>query len=218
MLLAVGVMLTGCVRVHAAFSVSTDDQVSGELIAGAQPSAQAGQTATATVPPTLAGKVTSVAYDKDGYTGTDLTFRNLSFAELSSLASSISAGAGHYQITFNRAGDLVSVTGSVDLSEVPASGLDVQIKVSFPGTVLRTDGTQSSSGGVSTVSWTPKAGRVTGFSATARYTVGATHTWGFWAAMLGLGGALVAGFLLWLALLARRRQLRKEARDVAVYS
>lgn len=214
-LVAAGVLLSGCVRVHAAFAVSTNDEVSGDLIVAALPSAQAGQASSLTVPPSLVSKVGSRPYQADGYTGTELTFTNLSFGDLSTLARSVSGTSGHYQITFNRSGDLVSVTGSVDLSEVPATGLDVQIKVSFPGTVLRTDGQKSISGSVSTVSWTPKAGRVNTFSATAQYAVGATRTWSFWALMMGLGAFLVAGMVAGLALLARRWQLRKEGADTA---
>lgn len=215
-LVAAGLLLGGCVRVHAAFAVSSSDEVSGDLIVAALPSAQAGEAGSLTVPPSLISKVGSRAYQADGYTGTELTFTNLSFGDLSTLAHSLSgATSGHYQISFTRSGDLVSVTGSVDLSEVPATGTDVQIKVSFPGNVLRTDGEKSISGSVSTVSWTPKAGRVNTFSATAQYAVGATRTWSFWALMMGLGAFLVAGMVAGLALLARRWQLRKEARDAA---
>jgi hypothetical protein len=217
-LLAAGFLLGGCVRVHAAFAVSAGDTVSGDLIAGAKPSAQANQASSLTVPAALTGRVTSRTYNADGYSGTELTFRNLSFPELANLANAVSGTNGHYQISFSRSGDLVSVVGSVDLSEVPAAGTDVQIKVSFPGNVLRTDGTQNQSNGVTTVSWTPKAGKVTTFSATAQFSPGRTRAWWFWALALGGGGALVAGFVTWLALLARRRQLRKEVRDTAVYS
>jgi hypothetical protein len=126
-LLAIGVLASGCVRAHAAFAVSTDDHVSGDLMAGAMTSALSGQTAQLTVPASLAGKVASTAYSADGYAGTDLKFTNLTFAELSTLATSASGQSGHYQISFGRSGDLVSVVGSVDLTEVPAAGLDVQI-------------------------------------------------------------------------------------------
>ena len=217
-LVAAGLLLGGCVRVHAAFAVSTSDTVSGELIVGAKPSAQAGEASNLAVPASLAGRVTSRTYNADGYTGTELTFNNLNFEELSALAASASGTNGHYQIAFSRSGDLVSVNGSVDLSEVPPAGMDVQIKVSFPGTVLRTDGATSVSNGISTVSWLPQAGKVTSFSATAQYTIGRTRTASFWVLVMGGGGILVAVFVGALALWARRWQLRKEARNPAVYS
>jgi hypothetical protein len=81
--------------------------------------------------------------------------------------------------------------------------------------VLRTDGTNTAAGGVSTVSWTPKAGKVTTFSATAQYAPGRIHTWSFWAAVLGGGGVVIALFVVCLALLARRRNIRKEAKEAA---
>jgi len=217
-LVAAGLLLSGCVRVHAAFAVSTSDTVSGELVVGAKPSAQAGEASSLTIPATLAGRVTSKTYSADGYTGTQLTFTGLTFEQLSALATAASGTNGHYQIAFSRSGDLVSVTGSVDLSEVPAAGTDVRIKVSFPGTVLRTDGTTTADSGTSTVSWTPQAGKVTAFSATAKYTIGPTRTASFWALVLGGGGVLIAVFVAALALWARRWQLRKEARNPATYS
>jgi hypothetical protein len=217
-LMTAGLLLSGCVRAHATFDVSTSDTVSGDLVVGARPSAQAGQASSLAIPAALAGRVTSRTYSADGYTGTELSFSNLNFAELSTLAAAASGATGHYQIAFSRSGDLVSVNGSVDLSEAPQSGLDVQIKVRFPGNVLNTDGSTTTGNGVSTVSWTPQAGKVTTLSATAQYTIGLTRTASFWALVLGGGGVLVAVLVAGLALLARRWQLRNEARDPAAYS
>lgn len=204
-------LVSGCVRVHAAFAVSSDDLISGEVIAGGigNPNPQLA------VPAGLAGRVISKPYNADGYTGTDLTFTNLSFTELSTVVAEATAQTGHFQLSFNRSGDLVSMAGSVDLTDVPAAGTDLQIKVSFPGSIVRTDGNTSAdaSSGVSTVTWSPPPGKVTTFSATAKFTAGRTHTWSFWALALGGGGGLIALFIAGLALLARRLNIRKELRD-----
>lgn len=212
-LLTVGVLVSGCVRVHAAFAVTTDDKVSGEVVVAAND----GQSPQLSVPSSLSGQITSKPYSADGYTGTDLTFTDLTFAEVSTLASVISTSSNNYQLGFTRSGDLVTMTGSADLTDVPSSGLDVQVKVSFPGTVLSTqdNGSTSSSDGDTTVTWTLPAGRATAFGATARYTPGAVHTMAFWLWSLGGAGLLIAVFLAFLALLARRLHIRKEAREAA---
>jgi hypothetical protein len=70
----------------------------------------------------------------------------------------------------------------------------------------------SSNGTVSaqTVSWTMPPGQVTAFRATDQYTLGNSRGWRFWALTMGGGLGLVSLFLLVLALLARRRNLKKE--------
>jgi hypothetical protein len=103
------------------------------------------------------------------------------------------------------------MSGSVDLSPLAPTGVDVQLKVDFPGQVT------TSNGGIDgqTVSWTMKAGQVTSFNATDQYAIGNTRGWRFWALALGGGGAIIAAFVLVLALWARRRNLRKERAYVA---
>lgn len=205
-LLAFGLLASGCVRVHAAFAVSSDDRVSGDLVVAALPSAQNDKGPPLTVSPQLAGRVTSKPYAADGYVGTELTFDSLTFDEVAELATTVSTSGGDYHLAFQRSGDLVTLAGSVDLTRLPPDRVDVQLKVNFPGTVVRTDGDLTDQ----TVSWQLKPGRVSSFSAAAQYTIGNTRGWQFWSLVLGGGGGLIAVFILGLALLARRRQLRKE--------
>jgi hypothetical protein len=205
-LLGFGLLAGGCVRVHAALAVSTDDLVSGDLVIASVPSAQSDKGPTLTIPTALADRVATKTYAANGYAGSDLTFHDLTFQDMTTLATAISNETGNYKITFARNGDLVSFGGSTDLSQLPPAGVDVQLKVSFPNPPVRTDGTVNGN----TVSWTMKAGQVTSFSAADQYSLGNRHGWRFWAAALGGGGAIVTVFVVLLALWARRRNLRKE--------
>src|SRR5882757_6808707 len=56
-LVVVGLLAGGCVRVHAAIAVSTDDRVSGDVVIASLPSAQNSQGPQLTIPTTLAGQV-----------------------------------------------------------------------------------------------------------------------------------------------------------------
>lgn len=209
LLAMVGLAASGCVRVHAAFAVSSDDRVSGDLVVGAQPSAQNDTGPQLTVPPSLASKITTRPYSADGYVGTELTFTGLTFQELAELAttvSTVSTVSGSYHLQFQRSSDLVTLAGSADLSQVSAARADVRLKVSFPGQVLRTDGDLLGQ----TVSWTLSPNRITSFSAADQYTIGNTRGWQFWALVVGGGGAVASLLVVGLALLARRHNLRKE--------
>ena len=207
-LVTLGLLAGGCVRVHAAMAVSSDDRVSGDLVIASLPSAGNSQGPQLTIPTTMADRVTTKPYSANGYTGSELSFQDLNFAELSALATAISNENAAYRITLRRSGDLVNLGGSVDLSLLRTPGVDVQLKVSFPSPPLQTDGTRDGD----TVSWTMKPGQVTAFSASDRYTLGSAHGWRFWAFAVGGGLALVSVFIVLLALWARRRNLRKEER------
>jgi hypothetical protein len=205
-LVAVGLLASGCVRVHAALAVSSSDQVSGDIVIGALPTAQNSQGPQLAVPPGMAGRVTLKPYSANGYVGDDVTFHDLSFQEMTAFAAAISSQSNSYHITFQRSGDLVTMDGSANLADLPTTGVDVRFKVAFPGPVTSSNGAISGQ----TVSWTMQAGQVTPFRATDQYTLGNSRGWRFWALALGGGLALVSAFLVLLALWARRRNLKKE--------
>jgi hypothetical protein len=205
-MLAVGILASGCVRVHAALDVSSSDLVSGNVLVAALPTAASTKGPQLDIPATMAGRVTTKAYSADGYVGDTVTFKDLDFDEVSALATSISNENATYHIGFQRAGDLVTMDGSVDLSQLPPNGVDVQLKVDFPGPVTRSDGALDNDA----VSWTMKPGWVTSFSATDQYALGNSRDWRFWALSLGGGMAIISVFITGLALLARRRNLKKE--------
>lgn len=204
-LAAVGLLASGCVRVHATLSVSSTDLVSGDVVIAAQPSAQNGPPQLA-IPSGMASRVAMRPYSAGGYTGSDVTFHDLSFQEMTAFAAAISSQSGYYHITFQRAGDTVNLSGAADLSQLQAPGIDVHLAITFPGTVTQSTGVISGQ----TVSWTMKAGQNNPFSATVQYAIGNSRGWQFWALTLGGGMAVVSVFLVLLALWARRRQLKKE--------
>ncbi len=211
-MLAIGLVASGCVHVQVALAVSSTDLVSGDVIAAAVPNPASPRGPLLTVPAQLAGQAAGKPYHSGGYVGTELTFTNLDFTQLAQLISTGTGQNSHFQLSFQRNGDLVNFAGSADLTQVTTQGALVRLKVSFPGDVLQTDGTNNSG----TVAWNLAAGQVDTFSATAEYTSGGfTRPWSFWAVALGGAGCVIAVLLGLLALWARRRNIRREANQDA---
>ncbi|GAB1514245.1 LppM family (lipo)protein [Actinophytocola sp. KF-1] len=204
--------LTGCLRVHAAIAVSPDDLVSGELIVAALPVSEQDNGPPLTIPPELSDRVQAEKYAQDGYVGQKVTFTDLRFTDVQTLVETISE-ADEFRLSFRRAGDLVTLAGSVDLMQVPKDRADVQIKVAFPGSVTRTNGDED--GG--TISWSPKPAAVTEFDAIAQYSDTDGESLTKWVTIVGggaLGAALIAALL---ALIAHRRSLSAERAQARRY-
>ncbi len=203
--------LTGCLRIHAALAVSPDDLVSGELIVAAQRTSEQDAGPPLSIPPELNDRVRSEKYVDGDFVGQKVTFSGLRFPDVASLVQSISE-AKQYRLSFRRAGGVVTLAGSVDLTQVPADrGADVQIKIAFPGTVTRTNGDED--GG--TVSWSPKPASVTEFDAIAQYSGGSGESLTKWVLIVG-GGALLAAVVAGLlALIAHRRSLSADRAQAA---
>lgn len=197
--------LTGCVRIHAALAVSSDDLVSGELVIAALPVNKDDNGPSLTVPPELAEKVRTEPYTADGYVGQRVTLTGLRFADIALLSDSISS-AKQYRLSFRRSGELVTLAGSIDLTRVPKERADVQVKIAFPGRVSRTNGDNTDG----TISWEPKPAAVTEFNATVQYSNAAGISWTQWVAMVGGGAIGVAVLVVLLALFTHRRNLRLE--------
>ena len=197
--------LTGCVRIHAALAVSSDDQISGDLVIAALPVSKDDDGPNLTVPPELAEKVHIEPYTADGYVGQKVTISGLRFTELQILVDSIST-LQQYRLSFRRSGDLVSLAGSIDLTRVPKDRADVQVKIAFPGRIIRTNGDNTDG----TISWSPKPTAVTEFSATAQYSNQAGVSWTQWVVIVGGGAIGVSVLVVLLALFTHRRNLRLE--------
>jgi type 1 fimbria pilin len=197
--------LSGCVRVHAAMAVSGDDHVSGDIVAATPPAQDSDPGPQLTVPPELAAKATVKPYKADGYTGTELTFDNITFDQLRNLTTSSSAANSRYQFTLRRSGELVTLSGSVDLTQVPPDHADVQVKISFPGQVVSTNGREEQPG---TIAWSPKPGQASMLLATVSFAGDGTATWLPWAMLVGglTGGSAL--IVLVLALVSHRRHVR----------
>lgn len=163
--LVLGTLLGGCARVRAALAVQPDDTVSGELIFATPAKSADDRGPSVTLPPDLAGAVDVSAYRQDGYTGSLLRFNRLSFGQVVALTHATFPSGDRVQVNLRRAGGRVLVTGSVDLTTVSVDKADFQLKMSFPGRVVDTNGENDSG----TVSWTFTPGEVGDISATVAY-------------------------------------------------
>ncbi len=201
--------LSGCLRVHAALAVSPDDKVSGTLVVASV--ATGDETGPPlTIPTELTDRVRTEKYLQDNYVGTKVTFSDLRFVDVALLVQSISQSK-QYRLSFRRAGELVTLAGSVDLTQLPADRADVQIKIAFPGDVTRTNGDESDN----TVSWKPKPASVTEFNAIARYSGTGGESLTKWVTIVG-GGALLAAVIAGLlALIAHRRSISADRARLA---
>jgi hypothetical protein len=208
--LLVMLSLSGCVRVRAALSVSEDDLVSGDVIIATWPRGPNDQGPELKVLPELADKVHTEKYAADGYVGQKLTLSGLRFSDLTVLAESIT-DSKQYRLNLRRSGDLVSLSGSIDLTQVSADRLDVQLKIALPGSINRTNGLND--GG--TISWKPKPGAVTEFNTTAEFSDQSGVSWTKWVAIVASSAVGVALIVLGLALLGHRRHQAQIAAERA---
>jgi hypothetical protein len=196
--------LTGCVRLHAAMAVSQDDRVSGEITAATPPTRDNDPGPQLRVPEELASRVTTRPYQADDYVGTQLSFSALTFDEVRVLATATSASSSRYQLTFRRSGDLVTLSGSVDLTQVPPERADIQVKIAFPGEIIDTNGREEDN---ATIAWAPKPGEASMLTATVRYAGANSVSYFGWTMLVaGLTGG-AALIVLVLALVSHRRGL-----------
>jgi hypothetical protein len=205
MVVLVGLALAGCVRVQVGMAVSGDDMVSGEVVLATIPGSPGDKGPRPEAPESLKSRVSSEAYDVQGYTGSKVRFNALSFDELKQLAAAMSGSPNQFSFGFRRTGNLVALSGQVDLTQVPKDRSDIKIKVTFPGPVTQVDAAGKNDG--DTVEWAPKPGSVTQLSATAQSNQSGSP-WFTWMWLVALGGAVVAGLVGWLAYYAHRRNAR----------
>ncbi len=85
-MLVVAPLMVGCLRVRASITVSSDDKVSGQIIAAAKAEGDddLGPQLDENLP--FAQKVAVSSYKRDGFVGSQAVFSDLSFAELPQLA------------------------------------------------------------------------------------------------------------------------------------
>lgn len=184
-------MLTGCLQLNAQMSVRKDDTVSGRILVAGEQSARASGLDQLSTPSGLEQKVRITPYSADGFTGREIYFTQLTFAEMDALSAAIEIeGARPYSLGFRRSGDTVSFSGSVDLSGIPADRADsasTRVDLTFPNRISETNGTI---GGANTVSWTPAPGSITRMQASSSYPDPATRGFAVWM-IVGVGAALL---------------------------
>lgn len=204
LLLVAAPLTAGCVRVKATITVSTNDQVSGQIIAAAKPrnDSDTGPQLSPDLP--FSQKVAITPYNRAGYVGSQAVFSDLTFGELPQLADMNREAAG-VNLSLRRAGNLVILEGRVDLTSLSDPEADVNLSVSFPGEVTSTNGERI---GTDTVAWQLKPGVVSTMNAQARYTDPSTRSFTHAAGWLGISALAVAGLVASLAWYGRDRSPR----------
>ncbi|MET0189143.1 MAG: DUF3153 domain-containing protein [Pseudonocardia sediminis] len=187
--------LSGCTRVNAGLAVQPDDTVNGDIVIATPDGAPGGKGPQLTIPPELADDVELTPYDEDGYIGSTVRFSGLTFEQLSRLSSVGGVAGGRADLQMRRVGGRIAVQGRADLTTVAVDRADFQLKISFPGEVVETNG--EADGG--TVSWQFTPGEVGQITASVASTdPNAPSTLG-WTLFLGLLVAVAGGAAVVLA-------------------
>lgn len=198
-LLALGLLVLsligGCARVRTALAVQPDDTVTGEIVVATPQRSEDDRGPAVTVPDDLRSAVEVSEYRQDGYTGSVLRFSGLTFGQVAELSSvGGAAGGQRAELDLRRVGNRVLLTGKVDLTTVPVDKADFQLKISFPGEVLETNGDTDSG----TVSWTFTPGQVDDVSAAVAYDdPGAPSAVGWTLALAALVAAACTAVVVW---------------------
>ncbi|WP_372465907.1 LppM family (lipo)protein [Nocardia spumae] len=193
-------LLTGCLRMQVSMGVSSNDRVSGHLVAAVIPANDKDKGPELKAPETLATKIRVEPYSQDGYVGSQVYFDDLTFGEVQQLGALSDQTQGMFTLQFIRTGDKVTLSGRVDLKSVPPQGSDVQFTVAFPARVATTNGTRQ---GDSTVSWKLPAGDVSTVRAEVSYADPNTRSFAGWAGIVGGITLAVAAIVAVLAYLTR---------------
>lgn len=195
----VAVLLSGCLRAQVSMGVSSDDRVSGRIVVAVVPSAEGDTGPGLDVPNSLSGKIRVQPYSADGYVGSEALFSDLTFGDVQQLGGLSDQAAGLFQLSLARAGDLVSLSGQVDLGTVPAEGSDVQFTIAFPARVTTTNGARE---GDNVVSWALPAGERSTLRAEVRYSDPNTRSFAGWAGIVfgvTVGVAAIVGGMAYVA-------------------
>lgn len=184
-------VLTGCLQLNAQMSVRKDDTVSGRILVAADQPAQAAALEQIGTPSGLEQKVRITPYSADGFTGREIYFTQLTFAEMDALSLAVAVeGARPYTMSFRRSGDTVTFSGSVDLSGIPADRAEnatTRVDLTFPNRISETNGMI---GAGNSVSWTPAPGSITRMQASSAYPDPAARGFAVWM-IVGIGAALL---------------------------
>jgi hypothetical protein len=206
--LVAGTALGGCARVRTALALQPDDTVTGEIVIATPERGPDDTGPEISVPAEIESDVDVSSYRQDGYTGSVLRFDNLSFEQVGLLNQVAGPAGGTVQFQLRRAGNRVQVSGRVDLKTVSVDRADFQLKISFPGVVLDTDGEDEGD----TVSWRFTPGEVGDFNAVVASDDPDAPSPVNWTVGLGLLVALAAAGTVWYARQTRNPPVDRPSR------
>jgi hypothetical protein len=183
-------LLSGCIKMDMDMKLSKDEKLSGTMIVGFQKTLldMMGQTKEEFLKDMKMGegmpKGSKVkTYDKDGYIGQEVTFKDLPASELNNLgglakgataAASGDAASSKDDLKLAKVKGKWVMTGTMDLSAATSTaggakpkagepdmsalmkGFKIRIKMSFPGKILEHDKWGKVKG--NSIEWNPKAG------------------------------------------------------------
>lgn len=204
-IMVISVVLTGCLNATVSLRFTEDDQVSGKVLL-AVPAPPGQQPFKLRVPHKFGDRVHVEPYKAGERSGSKLVFNDLSFDEFERLGELVGREFSRYKFNISRAGTLVTVEGTVDLTPLADTDSSLVIEINTPGEVTTTTGQVV--GGM--MIWRPEAGEVTEFSATFQYADAAVAGGFGWAWAVGGFTFAVALLVATLAVLAHRR-MRQEA-------
>lgn len=195
LIILLSTMLSGCLHVRAAMTISGEDKVSGEvLVATETPDGKV--PFELRPPPDLADRVHVTPYKEGSRVGANLSFNDLSYEEVEQLATAMSPSDSRFSLKMHRAGSLVIFEGSADLTPLADTDSGIEVKLSAPGQVTTTNGEESAG----TVTWVLEPGEVTQPTATFQFTTGTGMDWVGWALLVGGIAVVTAGLIGGLAL------------------
>ncbi|MBA8825639.1 hypothetical protein FHX42_003005 [Saccharopolyspora lacisalsi] len=193
-------LLSGCLRANVSMTFSENDRVSGEvLVAVRRPANQ--EPFRLRVPREFRERVHTTPYSENGRVGSTLSFDNLTFGEAEQLGRALGGSNSRYDFSIKRAGSLIEVHGSVDLTPLDQTNSSVVVRINTVGEVTTTNGKNSSG----TITWRPQPGEVTELSATFQHSDSGGGTWLNWTLMIGALTLGVAALVAKLALDNHRR-------------
>jgi len=194
-LLAALTLLTGCSRVRAALAIQPDDTVRGEIVLATPTRGPADTGPVITIPPEISADVDVETYRQDDYVGSRLTFSGLSLTDVSMLTTVVAGADGRTEFTLRRIGNRVLAEGTVDLATVSADRADFQLKITFPGELIETNGDAEAG----TVTWVLEPGEKGEIRAEAGFVDPDGPSALLWTLLLTTLVAAVAGAVVWLA-------------------
>ncbi|WP_344413847.1 LppM family (lipo)protein [Pseudonocardia ailaonensis] len=198
-------MLGGCARVRTALAIQPDDTVTGEIVLATPTKGAGDKGPVVTVPAALASDVDVSSYSQDGYVGSVVRFSGLSFDQVGQLSQIAGQAGERTSLSIRRAGNRIVVQGATDLTTVPVDKADFQLKISFPGNVLDTNGDADAG----TVSWVFTPGEVGDVNAVVAYDDPQAPSATLWTVGLGIVVLLVGAGVVLLARRTRNPPVRR---------